>query len=78
MRAKNEVATKLLDKLSELGVDARPGYFNCPNYCVGIPVATPRDAVVLGTALGGGYGQIGWDRVGHQDIVVFRDALVSQ
>jgi hypothetical protein len=72
LKAKNEVAEKLLAKLALIGRVAEGGLYGGQIYCAGVP-----DACLLGSQLGQGFGIMGWELVGNQKYIVFREARVS-
>lgn len=78
IKPKNDVAQKLLAKLAEAGRTVEPGYFGGHIYCAGVPVKDMPDACLLGTQLGEGFGLMGWEQIGPQRYIVFRDAHVSR
>ena len=76
----NKVAATVLDHLPGSEVPSG-GYFGGHTYCIGIPVRNVAAAFNLGAAMGAettDFGSIGFDVIGNQSYVVFRDARVSQ
>ena len=78
LKPKNDVAQKLLAKLAEVGRTIEPGCFGGHFYCVGVPVKDLPDAFLLGSQLGECFGGMGWEQIGPQRYIVFRDAHLSR
>lgn len=78
LKPKNDVAQKLLAKLAEVGRTVEPGCFGGHFYCVGVPVKDLPDAFLLGSQLGECFGGMGWEQIGPQRYILFRDAHVSR
>ncbi len=77
LKAISDVAKALVPRLAELGYQAAPGYWCGRTFCLGVAVENIAEACRLGSLLGSEVGGVEWDRQGHQQIVVFRDAIVS-
>lgn len=78
--AKNDVARKVMDHLPA-SRQIEGGYFGGSTYCMGVPVRSIAEAFELGAAMGAeatGFGDIGFDKIGTQQYVVFRSANVAQ
>ncbi len=78
--AKNEVALKVMSHLPGSRV-AKGGYFGGRTYCIGVPVKSIAEAFELGATMGAeasGFGDIGFDKIGTQQYVVFQSAEVAQ
>jgi len=78
LKPKNQVAEQLLAKLVEIGRTVTPGFFGGHFHCTGVPVKDLPDACLLGIQLGKDFGVMGWERIGPQQYVIFRDAHVSR
>ncbi|MDP2780468.1 hypothetical protein [Devosia sp.] len=77
LKAVSDVAKALLPRLPELGYQPAPGYWCGRTFCVGVVVENIAEACRLGSLLGAEVGGVDCDRMGNQQIVVFRDAIVS-
>ena len=78
--AKNDVAKEVLDHLP-CSLQPEGGYFGGSTYCIGVTVRDVGAAFELGAAVGAEaefIGDIGFDKIGTQQYVVFRSAEVAQ
>lgn len=76
----NEVAKKVLGHLPG-SFEPQGGYFGGRTYCIGVRVRNVGEAFELGINMGAeasGFGDIGFDKIGAQQYVVFRSAEVAQ
>lgn len=78
MRPKNELAEKLLKKLSEIGKSAHPGYHGGRTYCIGV-IVDVAEAFQLGAQLGNEFGSLAMDihPSCSKTVLAFPDAWVS-
>lgn len=80
MKALNQTASELMNKLDSIDVKYQSGYFGGSSYCIGVIVNGIDNAFKLGQQLIEYKGVLGVDVIGKNQtlaVIAFRDALVT-